>query len=77
MHLLQKGFIKQYLYWYAYEEPYISHEVMIEMMVGQLLVLAKCMELKMIIYRNLYKIIVMDAMRINQGHTGQYVIIDE
>jgi hypothetical protein len=46
-------------------------------MVGQLLVLAKCMELKMIIYRNLYKIIVMDAMRMNQGHTGQYVIIDE
>jgi hypothetical protein len=31
----------------------------------------------MIIYRNLYKIMVMDAMRMNQGHTGQYLIVYE
>jgi len=33
MRLLQKGFIKRYLFWFAHEEPYIPHEIMVERMV--------------------------------------------
>ena len=34
MHLLQKGFMKQYLCWYAHVEPYVPYETMVERMTG-------------------------------------------
>jgi hypothetical protein len=34
MHLVQKRFIKRYMYWYAHREPYIPHETMVERIVG-------------------------------------------
>jgi hypothetical protein len=32
MHLLQKGFMRKYLCWFAYEEPYFPYETMVERM---------------------------------------------
>jgi len=32
MHLLQKGFMKKYLCWFAYEEPYFPYKTMVERM---------------------------------------------
>jgi hypothetical protein len=29
MHLLKKGFIEKYLFWYAHGEPYVPHETML------------------------------------------------
>jgi hypothetical protein len=34
MHLLHKGFMEEYLYWYAHREPFVPHEIMIERMIG-------------------------------------------
>jgi len=45
MHLLTKGFMEDYLCWYAHEELFVLNESMVEMVVGQLLVLATCMKL--------------------------------
>jgi len=28
MHLLHKGFIEEYMYWYAQEEPFVPHKTM-------------------------------------------------
>jgi hypothetical protein len=33
MHLLQKEFMKKYLCWFSYREPYVPHETMVEWMV--------------------------------------------
>jgi len=33
MHLLQKRFMKKYLYWYAYREAYILHDIIVERMI--------------------------------------------
>ena len=33
MHLLQKRFMEKYLYWYAYREPYVPHNTIVERMV--------------------------------------------
>jgi len=45
MHLLQKRFMEKYMCWYAYRQPYVPHDTMVEMMADQLLVLATCIEL--------------------------------
>jgi hypothetical protein len=34
MHLLQKRFMKRYLCWFVYGEPYVPHEIMVEKMIG-------------------------------------------
>jgi len=36
MHRLHKGFIKEYLCWYAHREPFVPHETMVEGWLGQL-----------------------------------------
>ena len=30
MHLLHKRFMEEYLCWYAHEEPFVPHEIMVE-----------------------------------------------
>jgi hypothetical protein len=47
MHLLHKGFMENYLYWYAHRELFVRNKSMKERWLGQLLVLATCMELQM------------------------------
>ena len=47
MHLLHKGFMKDYLCWYAYRELFVHNESMNRGWLSQLLVLATCMELQM------------------------------
>jgi hypothetical protein len=47
MHLLHKGFMKDYLCWYAHKELFVHNESMDKAWLGQLLVLATCMELQM------------------------------
>jgi hypothetical protein len=77
MHLLYiKRFMKEYLCWYAHEEPFVPHKTMIERMVRSTSSVSS-------VYRvvddnnNPYKNMVMDAMIMNQGHTGHYPIVDE
>jgi hypothetical protein len=43
IHLLYKGFIEEYLCWYAHRESFVPHETMVE----RIVVLAMCMELKL------------------------------
>ena len=45
MHLLQKRFMKKYLFWFSHGEAYIPYETTAERMLGQLLVLTTCIEL--------------------------------
>jgi hypothetical protein len=62
MHLLQKGFIEEYLCWYAYEEPFVSHETMVERMVGST---CSAINLHGVVDDNInhYRIMVIDAMK--------------
>jgi len=45
MHLLHKGFMKNYVCWFAHGEVFVRNKSMGERWLGQLLVLATCMEL--------------------------------
>jgi len=76
MHLLQKGFMEKYLYWYAYGELYVLHGTMVERMIESI---SSSINMHGVVddNSNSYKNIVMDAMRINQGYTNQCPIIDE
>jgi hypothetical protein len=68
--------MKKYICWYAQEEPFVPHKTIIENMVRSTSSASS-------VYRvvddnnNSYKNMVMDAMIINQGYTGQYPIVDE
>jgi hypothetical protein len=74
IHLLQKGFIEQYMFWYIHREPYVPHEIMVERMIGSTF---NASNVHGVIddNSNPYRNMVMDMMRMNQGHTGS--IIDE
>jgi hypothetical protein len=70
MHLLQKKrFTKQYICWYAHGEPYIPHEIMIEKMVGSTFSASNVHEV-VDDNNNPYRNMVMDVMRMNQGHVS-------
>jgi hypothetical protein len=74
--LLQKRFMNKYLYWYAYGEPYVTYDTMVEMMIVST---SNSSNVLGVVNDNSnpYRNIVMDAMRMNQGHGDQYSIIDE
>jgi hypothetical protein len=74
IHLLQKEFIEQYMFWYAHREPYVPHETMVERMIGSTF---NASNVHGVIddNSNPYRNMVMDMMRMNQGYTGS--IIDE
>jgi len=76
MYFLQKGFMEQYLCWYAHEEPYISHETMVEMIVGST---SSASDVHGVVddNNNPYRTIVMEAIRINQSHVNQCLIVDK
>jgi hypothetical protein len=68
--------MKQYLYWYEQREPYVSHETMIERMVGST---SSASKLHRVIddNSNPNRNMVMDAMRMNQGCVDQCPIEDK
>ena len=49
MHLLQKEFIEKYLCWFAYGEPYVRYETMVEKMVMSTVSFSNVYEVEMII----------------------------
>jgi hypothetical protein len=76
MLLLQKEFMEQYICWYAHEKPYVPHETMVERMIGST---SSASNVHRVVEDNSnpYRNMIMNAMRMNQSHVGQYSIIDE
>jgi predicted transcriptional regulator len=76
MHLLQKGFMEKYLYWYAYGESDVPHDTMVERMIGST---STSSNVHGVVddNSNLYRNMVMDAMGMNHDHASQCLIINE
>ena len=70
MYLLHKGFIEEYMYWYAHGKPFVPYETTVERMVWSTSSASNVHEVE-IDNSNPYRTMVMDTMRINQGHTSQ------
>jgi hypothetical protein len=70
MHLLHKGFIKKYMCWQAYRESYVPHDTMVERMVGLASSFSNVHEVLDDNSNISYRIMIMDTMRMNQGHTS-------
>jgi len=76
MHLLHKGFIEDYLCWYAYKELFVRYESMIGRIVGSTSSASNMHEV-VNDNNNPYRNMVMDAMRMNQDNVSQCPIIEE
>ena len=76
MHLLQKEFMEKYLCWYAHGEPYVPYDTMVERMVRST---SSASNVHGVVdnNNNPYRNMVMEVMRINQGHANQCPTIDE
>jgi len=76
MHLLHNGFMEDYLCWYAHRELFVCNESMVERMVGST---SSASNVHRVVNDNSnpYKNMVMDAIRMNQGNTGQCPIVEE
>jgi hypothetical protein len=72
MHLLTKGFMEDYMCWYAHGELFVPHETMVERTSGSTSS-ASNMHVVVDDNNNPYKNITMDTMRMNQGHAKQMV----
>jgi len=76
MHLLHKGFMKDYLCWYAHEELFVSNKSMGERVVESTSSTSNVHGVAND-NSNPYRNMVMDAMRMNQGNISQCSIIEE
>jgi len=76
MHLLTKGFMDDYLYWYAHGELFVPNESMVERVVGSTSSASNVHEV-VNDNSNPYRNMVMDAMRMNEGNVSQCQIIEE
>ena len=76
MHLLTKGFIEDYLCWYAYEELFVPDESMKEQVVGSTSSVSNMNEVGNE-NSNPYRNMVMDAMRMSEGNISECPIIEE
>ena len=76
MHLLYKGFMKDYLCWYAHGELFVRNENIVEMMVRST---SSASNVHGVVNGNSkpYRNMVMDIMRMNQGNASQCPIIKE
>jgi len=74
MNLLTKGFIKDYLCWYAHEELFVSNVSMVERVVGSTSSASNMHEVGND-NSNPYKNMVMDAMRMSEGNVSECPII--
>jgi len=70
MHLLHKGFMKDYMCWDAHRELFDRNESMVKRMVGSTFSASNMHEV-VNDNNNPYKNIVMDAMKMNQGNVSQ------
>jgi hypothetical protein len=68
--------MEKYLCWFAHRETYVPHKIMVKKMVGSTYISSN-------VYgviddnSNPYRNIIMDAMRMNKGYTGECSIIDK
>jgi hypothetical protein len=76
MHLLHKGFMENYLYWYAHGEVFVRNKSMGERVVGSTSSASNVHEVAND-NSNPYRNMVMDAMRMNQGKVNQCPIVEE
>jgi hypothetical protein len=76
MHLLHKGFMEDYLCWYAHKELFVRDKSMRERVVGSTSSASNVHEVAND-NNNPYRNMVMDAMRMNQGNVSQCPIIKE
>jgi hypothetical protein len=76
MHLLSKGFMEDYLCWYAHRELFVPNESMVERVVGSTSSASNVHEV-VNDNSNPYKNIVIDAMRMNQGNVSECPIVEE
>jgi len=64
------------LCWYAHREPYVPYDTIVERMVRSTCSFSNG-HVVIDDNSNPYRNMVINAMRMNQGHVGQYPIIDE
>jgi len=76
MHLLTKGFMQDYLCWYAHGELFVPNESMVERVVG-LTSSASNMHEVGNKNSNRYRNMVMDAMRMSEGNASEFPNIEE
>jgi len=76
MHLLHKGFMENYQYWYAHREVFVSMRRMEERVVGSTSSASNVHEAAND-NTNPYRNMVMDAMRMNQGNVSYCPIVEE
>jgi len=76
MHLLHKGFMKNYQCWYAHREVFVSKKKMGERVVGSTSSASNVHEAAND-NTNPYRNMVMDAMRMNQGNVSQCPNVEE
>jgi hypothetical protein len=76
MHLLTKGFMEDYLCWYAHGELFVPNESMVEKVVGSTSSASNVHEV-VNDNSNPYRNMVMDAMRMNQSNVSQCPIVEE
>ena len=76
IHLLHKGFMEEYLCWYANREPFVPHETMSQRMVETT---SSASNVHGVVNNNgnSYRTMIMDTMRMNHGHVNQCSIIYE
>jgi hypothetical protein len=76
MHLLHKGFIEDYMCWYAHEKLFFRNESMVERMVGST---SSASNVHGVINNNSnpYRNMVIDTMRMNQGNVSQCSIVKD
>jgi len=76
MYLLHKGFMEDYVCWYAHKELFVRNKRMVERMVGST---SSASNVHWVVNNNSnpYKNMVMDAMRMNQDNASQCPIVEE
>jgi hypothetical protein len=76
MHLLHKGFMKDYLCWYAHGEIFVRNDSMEERVIG---LTSNISNVHVVANDNSnpYRNMVLDAMRMNQGNVSQCPIVEK
>ena len=76
MHLLTKGFMEDYLCWYAHRELFVHNKSMVERVVGSTFNASNMHEVGND-NSNPYRNMVMDAMRMSEGNVSECPIVEE
>jgi len=78
MHLLTKGFMEDYLCWYAHGELFVPNKSMIERVIGSTSSASNMHKVgneNSNPYRNI--VMVMDALRMSEGNVSECPIVEE